>query len=62
MIDGPRFGNDFAFVWNEQFVYILQNIRREFDYHYLSLTSNTNKFIRFVLPVQKKKKKGERNK
>ena len=30
--------------------------------HYLSLTSNTNKFIRFVLLVQKKKKKGERNK
>ena len=29
------------------------------DYHYLSLT---NKFIRFVLLVQKKKKKGERNK
>ena len=25
--------------------------------HYLSLTSNTNKFIRFVLLVQKKKKK-----
>lgn len=32
--------------------------------HYLSLTSNTNKFIRFVLLVQKKKKKkkGERKK
>lgn len=25
--------------------------------HYLSLTSNTNKFIRFVLLVQKKKKR-----
>ena len=56
MIDGPRFGNDFAFVWNEQFVYILQNIRRE----RLSLFILNKQIYPFCITCPKKKEKGRK--